>query len=345
MSSRSPQRHLLGTALRRRESNMATADYSTIGMETGAARNSVASDPFVLDPPVGSLPTRLAVAPELPWPWGAVDTRQSSSSKKALFRRVSARLATLPPITIPLTLLMVLTGVFWLTDADIQIAGLFYSQSENCWPAMRDQPWHALYRFGQIPGVVMGAACAIFFLASRFRGRLNAWRKPTLFLALVMIVGPGLLVNVTLKPFFGRPRPLHTTEFGGMFNYVHALQRGEATNLDILESFPCGHASIGFFWMAPGFLLFRRHRRLAILVMSVGCLYGFAMGLARMVQGRHFASDVLWAGAIVYLTAVIVYAVLRMDEDGEGSTLATAREKRLVTLPMSAARSRIRSAA
>jgi len=323
---------------------MATADYSTIGMDSAQTQTGVSVDTLVFDPPGGTVPTRLTVVSELPWPLGAVDPGQTLSTTSSFVGGIATRLATLPPITIPLTLLMVLTGVFWLTDADIQIAGLFYSHNGNCWPAMYDQPWYALYKYGQIPGVVAGVTCAIFFLATRFRGRLTAWRKPTLFLALVMIIGPGLLVNVTLKPFFGRPRPLHTTEFGGMFTYVHALQQGEATNLDILESFPCGHASIGFFWMAPAFLLHRRNRRLAMLVMSVGCLYGGAMGLARMVQGRHFASDVLWAGAIVYFTAVVVYALLRMDRDG-ASRAGTTHGGHLVIIPETPAKSRVRSAA
>ncbi len=35
------------------------------------------------------------------------------------------------------------------------------------------------------------------------------------------------------------------------------------------------------------------------------------MGLGRVVQGRHFPSDVLWSGAIVYFTGLILAYLLR----------------------------------
>lgn len=34
--------------------------------------------------------------------------------------------------------------------------------------------------------------------------------------------------------------------------------------------------------------------------MAFGLLYGLIVGLGRVAQGRHFASDVLWAAAVVY---------------------------------------------
>jgi len=39
------------------------------------------------------------------------------------------------------------------------------------------------------------------------------------------------------------------------------------------------------------------------------------MGVARMVQGGHFPSDVLWAGGMVYLVGLSLYYLLRLDQE------------------------------
>jgi membrane-associated PAP2 superfamily phosphatase len=33
-----------------------------------------------------------------------------------------------------------------------------------------------------------------------------------------------------------------------------------------------------------------------------------------MVQGAHFASDVLWSGGFTYLTGLLLYYALRLDK-------------------------------
>ncbi len=38
------------------------------------------------------------------------------------------------------------------------------------------------------------------------------------------------------------------------------------------------------------------------------------MAIVRMIQGGHFASDVLWAGGFTYLTGLIFYYVLKFDK-------------------------------
>jgi lipid A 4'-phosphatase len=50
------------------------------------------------------------------------------------------------------------------------------------------------------------------------------------FLALVLIIGPGLLANSTLKDNWGRPRPIQITEFGGPGAFAPALARTGAVS-------------------------------------------------------------------------------------------------------------------
>jgi lipid A 4'-phosphatase len=44
--------------------------------------------------------------------------------------------------------------------------------------------------------------------------------RAIIFLALTMVIGPGLLVNATFKPHGGRPRPVEIKQFGGQQSFV-----------------------------------------------------------------------------------------------------------------------------
>ncbi|MCF6187602.1 MAG: phosphatase PAP2 family protein, partial [Desulfobulbaceae bacterium] len=71
-------------------------------------------------------------------------------------------------------------------------------------------------------------------------------------------------------------------------------------------SFPSGHASIAFYTLGPWFILREKRRKAAAVFLFFGIGFGAAVGLARMLQGGHFLSDVLWAGGIVYLVGGIL---------------------------------------
>ncbi|CAG8999223.1 MAG: hypothetical protein CENE_01192 [Candidatus Celerinatantimonas neptuna] len=133
----------------------------------------------------------------------------------------------------------------------------------------------------------------ITFVRKTPKARL--WRKKILFLLLVMLLGPGLLVNGILKDHsFGRPRPIQVEQFGGHDHFAPALRySGECrTNC----SFVCGHASIAFFVMAFAWVFRRRY------LFTAGLALGILVGLVRMVQGGHFLSDVVFAFWAVYFT-------------------------------------------
>jgi membrane-associated PAP2 superfamily phosphatase len=108
------------------------------------------------------------------------------------------------------------------------------------------------------------------------------------------------LVNVVYKEHWGRPRPEHVTAFGGDRPFLRVLQPGSEPG----HSFPSGHAAAGFYLIGPAFLIYRRRPRLAAALFVMGLMAGTTIGLGRIIQGRHFASDVLWSAGIVYFTAL-----------------------------------------
>lgn len=122
-------------------------------------------------------------------------------------------------------------------------------------------------------------------------------RNQFVFLLCALLLGPGILVNALLKDnSVGRPRPVHTVDFGGketftpVFHYSGKCQRN--------CSFVSGHAAIGFYFLC-GYWAFGRRRWLLF-----GILGGIIVGGTRIVQGGHYFSDVIFAGWVVYFTGL-----------------------------------------
>jgi lipid A 4'-phosphatase len=227
---------------------------------------------------------------------------------------------------LPLGLLLVASVALDLTTLDVFITQSCYDRLDEWFPARDAQTCSVLYRFGCYPGLILGIGGLVIAVVGLV---VPGWRragKYGLVLAAILLVGPGLVVNTLLKPNWGRPRPDDTVRFGGTKAFCPFWPPGNDSDG---HSFPSGHASMGFCLMAPGFLLWQRRRRLAVTLICLGIGYGVVMGLCRVVQGRHFASDVLWAGAIVYFTCLLFYALFvrrsgEQDEAGWSQTRRTA---------------------
>ncbi len=212
---------------------------------------------------------------------------------------------------IPCLVLAVATGLLAISRADIRIESLFY-RPENGWVYANEIPWNILYRYGALPGLLLGAAAVAVLLAGFFSSRATRHRRVALYFLLLLALGPGLVTSL-FKDCWGRPRPRQVENFGGEQKFLQVWQRGAA---GAGRSFPSSHASIAFYLISPFFALRRSSGKWAIFFLALGLVYGFLMGLARMVQGGHFPSDVLWAAGFVYLTGLTLYYALRLDGDG-----------------------------
>jgi lipid A 4'-phosphatase len=213
-------------------------------------------------------------------------------------------------VTIPLSILVGLTLLLSLTNADMALERLFYTPARG-WLWKNAHPWDYLYHYGFIPPVVLSVFGLLMLLLSFLSSGVRRYRRVGLFLVLFMVLGPGLLVNTVLKDHWGRPRPAEIRNFGGTRNYLPVWERGVAGQD---KSFPSGHAAVGFFMFAPFFFLRNREKRWGWSFLWLGLLYGSLMGVGRMVQGGHFASDVLWAGGLTYLTGLILCYLFRLDQ-------------------------------
>jgi len=139
-----------------------------------------------------------------------------------------------------------------------------------------------------------------------FKNKENLKKIAIVFL-ITLTFGPGIIINVLLKNYSGRPRPREIVEFNGKWEYRKVLQLGQPGRG---YSFPCGHCSMGFIFCSIYFVLKNKRKILANVAMWSGLVYGTIMGIARVGQGAHFLSDVIWAGGITILVSEIAWYLL-----------------------------------
>lgn len=212
--------------------------------------------------------------------------------------------------------------LFRFTELDLVICRQFFDGDSQTWPMFHDQPWIFLFYYGVYLPLFVGIAGAALAVIGPWYPKTRRFTKAGVFLGLSILLGPGLIINGVLKPTWGRPRPTNCIEFGGDRAYQPlGIYQGEAVD----RSFPSGHASIGFFLAVPALLLIHRHRRWAMAIFAMGITYGGVMGLGRVVQGRHFPSDIIWSLAITYFSALLLLYLLKLHRPPQESADAPSR--------------------
>ncbi len=214
----------------------------------------------------------------------------------------------LPEVCSLVVLAALAIAMFDRTDLDLRLAARFFDPQRG-FPSPRELPWawRLLYVAPSASVTLLGIGAGLLLLASH---RWTGWRplrRYAVAVLLALALGPGLVINVVLKDFWGRPRPVHVRSFGGPWEYRESTQPGQPGRG---KSFPCGHSSAGYvgtiFWL----ILKRRHRAWAVATLAASLLYGTLLGLGRLMTGSHFASDVAWSAILTHGTNVLLYYFL-----------------------------------
>jgi lipid A 4'-phosphatase len=198
-------------------------------------------------------------------------------------------------VLFPLLLMLGMSLLFVLyPQIDLWVASFYYHPDQGF--AGRTGFWGVVYAL--VPWLVKGLGfllLVVIFRDQLFKQTTFGWRsRHAVFVLLALALGPGLAVNTLFKDQWGRARPHQVEAFGGSQKFTPAWQLSDQCERNC--SFVSGHASVGFFVMVGAFLFPLAFRQWMI----AGVLCGLLVGWARIVQGGHFLSDVIFSGFVVY---------------------------------------------
>ena len=207
------------------------------------------------------------------------------------------------PIYIPLLVILLLTAVTLTGKLDFFISDLFYNRVSGKWEYSRTILERLIYFLAPVPAFVVFVGGVLVALAGIWRKKWRCWRRCAIYFSLVMLLGPGLIVNVGFKEWYGRPRPKQVTAYGGSMEFHSVWASGEPHKG---KSFPSGHAAIGFYFMAGYFAWWRENRSRARRWLFTGLAGGLLIGFSRMADGAHWFSDVAWSGVFIYCISYLI---------------------------------------
>lgn len=189
------------------------------------------------------------------------------------------------------------------TTLDLQVAALFIGEASHLHAV--DWWWVELIN-AYVPAVfrVIVLVALVGWLLCTLGRHGKQWRLPLAFVALAVTLGPGLLVNSGFKDNWQRARPYQVEPFGGTQQFTRAAVLTDQCKANC--SFVSGHVACGFF--IASLMLIDRRRKVGWAI--AGTAAGFVIGFARMADGAHWLSDVLWASPITLLCSWLVWKVL-----------------------------------
>ena len=218
---------------------------------------------------------------------------------------------------------------------DIAISRLFFNESYRVFPVQYSLVARYLRDiFSYIVALLVAPAFIAIGLKLVFprRPMLIAGRA-AVFLIATLALAPGLMANVILKDYWGRPRPAEVHEFYGPEQFVPWWDpRG---NCDKNCSFVAGEGAGGFWTLAPAALAPPAWRAIAY---GAALLFGSAAGLLRLSGGAHFFSDVLFSGVFTFLIVWIAYGLVyrwrtRLTDEQVESWIESIAPARLIGRP------------
>ena len=215
------------------------------------------------------------------------------------------------PLTFYISLLFVALMAIFTTfpEIDLKFSELFFSKELGGF-YLSQLAWVQIsYVFFAKLGMFLVLIYLIWIILSFFPNDPNRWmvqrRKLIYFLLTVLLIGPGVVTHNIFKDNWGRARPHKTSMFEGSAMFTPAWKMSDQCHLNC--SFLSGHAAIGYYPLCLYFLLGKRRRYAYWL--GIGLAFGLISGMGRVLQGKHFLSDILFSFFIVYFTSLICFEI------------------------------------
>lgn len=213
---------------------------------------------------------------------------------------------------LPFGVLITLTLFMAFHDRELGWSKAVYDFENHAWSFGEAAHWQFLYHAAPAMIWTVLLTAAVIYVASFRLKSLGRYRRLSLYLVLVGVIAPGMITHYVFKEYWGRPRPREIIEFGGTYRFESVLAPdGDRHG----KSFTSGHAGGAFYFLAGWFLFRRKRRAWALFFLLGGIGFGCLVGYMRMLQGGHFASDVLWGGAVSYFTAASLFYVMGLNRN------------------------------
>jgi lipid A 4'-phosphatase len=242
-----------------------------------------------------------------------------------------------------LVLVLTIAAVVGVTFAvfpelDLAISRVFYDPAKQDF-SQRFHPWLVWLRSESMWVVITLVAPAVVALVVKLAlpfTRMLMSARAAVFLVATLILGPGLLVNVTLKDYWPRSRPIDVPEFNGSERFVPWWDPRGVCPKNC--SFVAGESAGAFWTLAPAALAPPHWRPLAY---AAAVAFGVSVSALRIVFGGHFFSDAVFAGVAVFLVIWLVHGLIYRWRPTRTSDAAIERLLERVTGPLYRAAGRV----
>jgi lipid A 4'-phosphatase len=212
---------------------------------------------------------------------------------------------------------------------DLKVASLFFDPEKAKFPIAYGYAWNTVREVANwIPFLLL--APAVFALLRKIvfpNSKMLISPSVVIFLLGSFIIGPGLISNFALKEHWGRPRPNAVHQFAGSADFQPWWRPSHECARNC--SFASGEASQAFWVVAPASLTPPQVRPVA---MGAAVVFGATVGGMRIIFGRHFISDVIFAGIITIAIVMALYRLLLDPVRRNDARLEKAIERSAVAL-------------
>lgn len=222
------------------------------------------------------------------------------------------------------TVLIQLLFAIWPTidiavsRAFVQTDGTFWLVNSALAERLRVMFW--------LSSVALAIFAAIMLWISLARGAVaqTQWRLWA-FVTALYVVGPGLLVNGLLKQSWGRARPAMVEAFGGdkLFTPPFEIADQCANNCSFVSG-EAASAAVMVIVLAVCFVPHLTGLRRSLGYAALAAVFVVASGL-RVASGRHFLSDVVFAGLFMLILARVFYRMFAVGAQSSTGLLPATR--------------------
>ncbi|MFQ3306853.1 MAG: lipid A 4'-phosphatase [Candidatus Midichloriaceae bacterium] len=194
-------------------------------------------------------------------------------------------------------------------NIDIFISNIFFSNKENFFTLENNIFLLIIDKSTYLLAIGIIGYNAISILCKTYKSKTIVFQKykKELFIISAFIFGSLILIQGFTKPYFGRSRPDAIIEFGGKKSFTTAFEISNQCKKNC--SFVSFHTSIGVLIFAYSFFVVKKRK-----IIFTSILITTTLGLTRIMQGRHFFSDIVFSACLMLITMHILYICFEILE-------------------------------